>query len=135
MIKANTDKITVEDARAILGLAAGNPTVAALGVSPTSNYVSDLLAADFNNDGRVTGADVINLMNYVVATSKTPLKWIYLDQSTATTLLGTKTSFPAPASVVQSTDVGLTGTALNTMTSTEIKLTGVLVGDLVTAGA
>lgn len=133
--KANTDKITVEDARAILGLAAGNPTVAALGVSPTSNYVSDLLAADFNNDGRVTGADVINLMNYVVSTTKGSLKWLYLDQTAATSLTGTKTSFAPPASVVQHTDVGLTGTSLNTMTSTEIKLTGVLVGDLVTSGA
>lgn len=141
--KANTDKITVEDARAILGLAAGNPTVTALGTWPDKSYVSDLLAADFNNDGRVTGADVINLMNYVVSTTKGSLKWIYMDQSNApvlvgsnpTAAVGTKTSFQVPASLVQHTDVGLAGTALNTMTPTEIKLTGVLVGDLVTSGA
>lgn len=128
LAKTNTDKITVEDARAVLGLAAGNPSVTALGVSPSSSYLSDLLAADFNGDGRVTGADVINLMNYVVATNKGALKWVYLDQANAAAV-GTKTSFIAPASLEYSTDQS----ASSTMAAQLIQLTGVLVGDLVTA--
>ena len=125
--KANTDKITLEDARAILGLAAGSPSVTALGVSPGSSLLTDLIGADFNGDGRVTAADVINIMNYVVATNKSSLKWAYVDQSNASQG-GTKTSFPVPPLAPQQSDMGAT------MSENVIKLTGIMVGDLVTSG-
>lgn len=66
----NPSKVTLDDARAILRLAAAKDadmtTLASLSISP-----SDLIAADFNNDGRITAADAFEVLKYVAEVTKT----------------------------------------------------------------
>ena len=75
----STSKVTLEDARAVLNMASvAKPdieTLASLGYAP-----SDLLAADFNKDGRITSADALEIIKYVAQVNKTaPLQYVFLD--------------------------------------------------------
>jgi hypothetical protein len=78
-----TSKITLEDARAVLNLAAvagQGATTDITALQPLGYAPSDLLAADFNKDGRVTSADALEIIKYVAQVNKTvPLEYIFLD--------------------------------------------------------
>jgi len=144
--KPNT-KVTLEDARAVLELASAKAAdilnLAALGYSP-----SDLIAADFNKDGRVTAADALEIIKYVAQVTKaTPLQYVFLDNinndpSVTTSYAGGLTNVIVPPIQSRLTNAKYitegTGSALSTPTvgsdigdGPVIHYVGVLIGDVV----
>ena len=72
----NPRNITVNDALAVLSIAAGKGIQSGLGepLGSASNLLpSDFIAADFNGDGQVTAADALSILNYIVAVVKVNL--------------------------------------------------------------
>ncbi len=142
-----TTKVTLEDARAVLELASAKAsdiaTLAGLGYSP-----SDLIAADFNKDGRVTSADALEIIKYVAQVTKaTPLQYVFLDNinndpSATTSYAGGLTNVIVPPIQSRLTNAKYitegTGSALSTPTvgsdigdGPVIHYVGVLIGDVV----
>ena len=72
----NPRNITVNDALAVLSIAAGKGIQSGLGepLGSASNLLpSDFISADFNGDGQVTAADALSILNYIVAVVKVNL--------------------------------------------------------------
>ena len=114
-----------------------------LGYSP-----SDLIAADFNKDGRVTSADALEIIKYVAQVTKaTPLQYVFLDNinndpSATTSYAGGLTNVIVPPMQSRLTNAAYiteaTGSALSTPTvglnvgdGPTIHYVGVLIGDVV----
>ena len=67
----STSRITLDDARAVLNLAAAQGADMATLASIASVSPSDLVAADFNRDGRITAEDALAIIRYVAEVTKT----------------------------------------------------------------
>ena len=86
----NPSKITVGNALAVLSIAAGKGIPPGAGQTPglaTNILPSDFIAADFNQDGQVTAADALSILNYIVSVNKassTP-NFVYMPATSDTT--------------------------------------------------
>ena len=147
LVDKSATKVTLEDARAVLELASAKASnieiLHGLGYSP-----SDLIAADFNKDGRVTSADALEIIKYVAQVTKaTPLQYVFLDNinndpSATTSYAGGLTNVILPPMQSRLTNAAYiteaTGSALSTPTvglnvgdGPTIHYVGVLIGDVV----
>ena len=130
-------KITLKDARAVLNLAAKRDSEldgAAIKVDP-----SDLIAADFNKDGRVTADDALAILDYVAAIVKPKsLEYIFfdMDENVITPYPGGITDVKIPSiSNKFSTKNYMSDPAVavaNIGLGPTIDYVGVLIGDFVT---
>lgn len=146
----STSKITLEDARAVLELASAKaPNIETLAGTGLGYSPSDLIAADFNRDGRVTSADALEIIKYVAQVTKTtPLQYVFLDNinndpSSTTTYAGGLTNVIVPPMLSRLTNAkyiteGTGSTTLSTPTlgsaigdGPVIHYVGVLIGDVV----
>jgi hypothetical protein len=147
----NPNKISVNDAMAVLSIAAGKGIPPGQGMTPglPANILpSDFMAADFNQDGQVTAADALGILNYIVSVNKANLtpSYMYIPASNDTTTLtyvptGTTSKTPvseSPTAVYQppilpvATDKNAANATLLTGDSTKIlDIIGVLPGDVV----
>ena len=147
----NPRNITVNDALAVLSIAAGKGIQSGLGepLGSASNLLpSDFIAADFNGDGQVTAADALSILNYIVAVVKVNLtpSFTYFPATSDSTLFtympaGVPANTPPssesvtavvlPANMPIMTDKNGT-TVLSTGDGTKIiDIIGVLPGDVV----
>ena len=149
LINKPTTKVTLEDARAVLELASAKaPNIETLAGPGLGYSPSDLIAADFNKDGRVTSADALEIIKYVAQVTKTtPLQYVFLDNinndpSATTTYAGGLTNVIVPPMVSRLTNAKYitpeTGSALSPPTlgsaigdGPTIHYVGVLIGDVV----
>lgn len=130
-------KITLEDARAVLNLAAKRNSEldnANIKVDP-----SDLIAADFNKDGRVTADDALSILEYVAAVVKpTSLEYIFfdMDENDITAYPGGITDVQIPSISNKFSNKDYTSdpavAVANIGLGPTINYVGVLIGDLVT---
>ena len=147
----NPNKITVNDAMAVLSIAAGKGIPPGQGLTPglPGNILpSDYMASDFNQDGQVTAADALGILNYIVSVNKANLtpSYLYIPASNDSTTLtyvptGTTSKTPvgeSPTAVYQppilpvATDKNAANATLLTGDNTKIlDIIGVLPGDVV----
>jgi hypothetical protein len=132
--------ITIEDARAVMAIASGRNN-GALNAATAATSVpwspSDYIAADWDQNGAVTAADALSMLNYIVSTDKSKtLDYIYID--TAANLnksLLSATSVAVPPLAKVFTNKGLENNNLVDYNfgfgHTDIHIVGILVGDLV----
>ena len=130
-------KITLKDARAVLDLAAKRDSEldgAAIKVDP-----SDLIAADFNKDGRVTADDALAILEYVAAIVKPKsLEYIFfdMDENVITTYPGGITDVQIPSISNKFSNKDYTSDPAvavpNIGLGPAINYVGVLIGDFVT---
>lgn len=130
-------KITLEDARAVLNLAAKRDSeldAANIKVDP-----SDLIAADFNKDGRITADDALSILEYVAAVVKpTSLEYIFfdMDENDITDYSGGITDVQTPSISNKFSNKDYTSdpavAVANIGLGPTIDYVGVLIGDVVT---
>ena len=152
MAAINPNRISVNDALAVLAVAAGKgiPPGPGMVVGVNTNILpSDFIAADFNQDGQVTAADALGMLNYIVSVNKgnsTPSFTFIPASANATTYtylpagsvanatpIGEKvTAVVLPPLASVSTDKNSSNTPLTTGDTTKIlDIVGVLPGDVV----
>jgi hypothetical protein len=132
--------ITPEDARAVMAIASGRNS-GAVGVASAATSVawspSDYIAADWDQNGVVTAADALAILNYAVSSDKSKtLDYIYIDAAAnlnKSLLSATNATVPPLAKVF--TNKGLENNNLADYNfgfgHTDINIVGVPVGDLV----
>jgi hypothetical protein len=132
--------ITPEDARAVMAIASGRNS-GAVGVASAATSVawspSDYIAADWDQNGVVTAADALAILNYAVSSDKSKtLDYIYIDAAAnlnKSLLSATNATVPPLAKVF--TNKGLENNNLVDYNfgfgHTDINIVGILVGDLV----
>jgi hypothetical protein len=128
--------ITIEDARAVMSIAAGKNNGALNASTPGTPWSpSDYIAADWDKNGVVSSADALAMLNYILASDKSgvTLDYIYIDAA-ANTLA--KTPMSASSVVVPPTPKFMTNKDLTTDYNyadghNDINIVGILVGDLV----
>jgi hypothetical protein len=116
--------ISSADALAALKIAVGrNPNADNTAVSPYQ-----FIAADVNEDGKVTSADALAILKMAVKRSDAPAReWIFVDEmkdfwnETSNTFTTTRTTVPTP------TDLAIT---LDPATRSEANLVAMLKGDV-----
>jgi hypothetical protein len=129
--------ITIEDARAVMAIASGRNN-GALNATTAANSVpwspSDYIAADWDQNGAVTAADALSMLNYIVSTDKSKtLDYIYIDTAAnlnKSLLSATSVALPPVAKVLTHKDI-ITGDYNFGFGHTDINIIGILVGDLV----
>jgi len=147
----NPKNITVNDALSILSIAAGKgiPPGAGLNVGAVANILpSDFVGADFNQDGQVTAADALSVLNYIVSVNKVNLtpSWTYMpassdsttytylppgSSSTSTGLKETVTAVVPPPILPLATDKNGNQVLYTGNSSKILDIVGVLPGDVV----
>jgi hypothetical protein len=132
--------ITIEDARAVMAIASGRNN-GALNTATAATSVpwspSDYIAADWDQNGAVTAADALSMLNYIVSTDKSKtLDYIYIDTAAnlnKSLLSASSVAVPPLAKVL--TNKGLENNNLVDYNfgfgHTDINIVGILVGDLV----
>ena len=129
--------ITIEDARAVMAIASGRNN-GALNAATAATSVpwspSDYIAADWDQNGAVTAADALSMLNYIVSTDKSKtLDYIYIDavaNLNKSLLSATSVALPPVAKVLTHKDI-ITGDYNFGFGHTDINIVGILVGDLV----
>jgi hypothetical protein len=114
--QAVTDAVMTNDALAALKIAVGlSPNADS---SAASNY--QLLAADVNNDGKVTASDALGILRMAVKLSSAPgQEWLFVPQSVAGEEMN-RTSVHRP----------LTTTSVTINSDHEVNLVGIVLGDV-----
>jgi hypothetical protein len=129
--------ITIEDARAVMAIASGRNNGALNAATAATSVAwspSDYIAADWDQNGVVTAADALSMLNYIVSTDKSKtLDYIYIDATAnlnKSLLSATNVALPPVAKVLTHKDI-ITGDYNFGFGHTDINIVGVLVGDLV----
>ena len=135
--QVNPSSITVDDVLAVMTIAAGKGVPAGLGqvIGASTNLLpSDYVAADFNNDGQVTAADALSMLNYIVSVNKSAAPaYVYMSASgnALVNTAETATAVVAPALTAVPTNLSPANAVLVTGTNKVIDIIGVLPGNVV----
>ena len=135
--QVNPSSITVDDVLAVMSIAAGKGVPAGLGqvIGASTNLLpSDYVAADFNNDGQVTAADALSMLNYIVSVNKSAAPaYVYMSASgnALVNTAETATAVVAPALTAVPTNLSPANAVLVTGTNKVIDIIGVLPGNVV----
>ena len=136
--QVNPSTITVNDVLAVMSLAAGRGVPGGPGqaVGTTSNLLpSDFVSSDYNQDGQVTAADALNMLNYIVSVNKSSTPGFVYMSATGNALINTvesTTSVVTPAIAPIATNLSASGASLLTGDSSKvIDIVGVLPGNVV----
>jgi len=136
--QVNPSTITVTDVLAVMSIAAGKGVPGGLGqaVGATANLLpSDFVAADYNQDGQVTAADALSMLNYIVSVNKSNTPGYTYISATGNALINTPettTSVVAPGITPVSTNLSPANAVLVTGDSSKVvDIIGVLPGNVV----
>ena len=136
--QVNPSTITVTDVLAVMSIAAGKGVPGGLGqvVGTTANLLpTDFVAADYNQDGQVTAADALSMLNYIVSVNKSNTPGFTYVSATGNALMNTAestTSVIAPAITPVSTNLSSSNAVLVTGDSSKVvDIIGVLPGNVV----
>ena len=136
--QVNPSTITVTDVLAVMSIAAGKGVPGGLGqaVGTTSNLLpSDFVAADYNQDGQVTAADALSMLNYIVSVNKSNTPGFTYISATGNALINTAettTAIIAPGITPVSTNLSPANAVLVTGDSSKVvDIIGVLPGNVV----
>ena len=134
----NPSKITVSGVMAVMSIAAGKGMPGGVGqpIGATANLLpSDFVAADYNQDGQVTAADALSMLNYIVSVNKANTPGFTYMSATGNAVINTPESTTAvvvPALTAQATNLSPSNAALVTGDSSKIiDIVGVLPGYVV----
>jgi hypothetical protein len=136
-----TSNIGINDAMSALSIAAGKGVVTSLTVGAVGNLaVSDFLAADWNQDGRVTAADSLAILQYFTNFSNlnsAPLSYRYFPSSQegqvgVGKVTVTNAVMPSMTQITTNINAATLGTIGNGQPQT-LDIIGVLQGDIVAA--
>ena len=134
----NPSKITVSGVMAVMSIAAGKGMPGGVGqpIGATANLLpSDFVAADYNQDGQVTAADALSMLNYIVSVNKANTPGFTYISATGNAVINTPESTTAvvvPALTAQATNLSSSNAALVTGDSSKIiDIVGVLPGYVV----
>jgi hypothetical protein len=137
-VQLNPGNMTVNDVLAVMSIAAGKGVPGGLGqaVGQASNLLpTDFVAADFNQDGQVTGADALNLLNYIVAVAKPAAPGFVYMNAMSNSLINTpetSTNVVIPAIGSVPTNLSLSNSVLLTGDSSKVvNIIGVQPGNVV----
>lgn len=136
--QVNPSTITVTDVLAVMSIAAGKGVPGGLGqsVGATANLLpSDFVAADYNQDGQVTAADALSMLNYIVSVNKSNTPGFTYLSATGNALMNTAESTTAvvtPAITPVATNLSSSNAVLVTGDSSKVvDIIGVLPGNVV----
>jgi len=136
--QVNPSTITVTDVLAVMSIAAGKGVPGGLGqaVGATTNLLpSDFVAADYNQDGQVTAADALSMLNYIVSVNKSNTPGFTYLSATGNALMNTAESTTAvvtPAITPVATNLSSSNAVLVTGDSSKVvDIIGVLPGNVV----
>jgi hypothetical protein len=136
--QVNPSTITVNDVLSVMSIAAGKGVLGGNGQAVgTTAYLlpSDFVAADYNQDGQVTAADALNMLNYIVSVNKSTTPGFVYMSATGNALINTPettTSVVAPTIAPIATNLSGSGAPLLTGDSSKIiDIVGVLPGNVV----
>ena len=134
----NPGNMTVNDVLAVMSIAAGKGVPGGLGqaIGQASNLLpTDFVAADFNQDGQVTGADALNLLNFIVAVAKPAAPGFVYMNAMSNSLINTpetSTNVVIPAIGSVQTNLSLSNSVLLTGDSSKVvNIIGVQPGNVV----
>ena len=136
--QVNPSSINVNSVMAVMSIAAGKGMPAGVGqaIGTAANLLpSDFVAADYNQDGQVTAADALSMLNYIVSVNKTSTPGYTYMYATSNALVNTvesTTSVVTPALPTLATNLSKSGAVLVTGDSSNIvDIVGVLPGNVV----
>ena len=136
--QVNPSTISVSDVMAVMSIAAGKGVPGGLGqpIGTTANLLpSDFVAADYNQDGQVTAADALSMLNYIVSVNKANTPGFTYISATGNTLVSTTestTSVVGPAITPVATNLSSSNAVLVTGDSSKVvDIIGVLPGNVV----
>ena len=134
----NPSSISVDDVLAVMTIAAGKGVPSGLGQAiGAASYLlpSDYVAADFNQDGQVTAADALSMLNYIVSVNKSAAPGYVYMSAAGNALINTAESATAvvvPSIAALPTNLSPANAALTTGDSSKvIDIIGVLPGNVV----
>ena len=136
--QVNPSTITVSDVLAVMSIAAGKgvPGGSGQAVGAVANLLpSDFVAADYNQDGQVTAADALGMLNYIVSVNKSSTPGFTYLSASGNALINTPettTSVVTPALTPVATNLSSSGAVLITGDSSKVvDIVGVLPGNVV----
>ena len=136
--QVNPSTISVTDVLSVMSIAAGKGVPGGPGqsVGTVANLLpSDFVASDYNQDGQVTAADALSMLNYIVSVNKSSTPGFVYLSATGNALINTSettTSVVAPALTPVATNLSSSGAVLITGDSSKvIDIIGVLPGNVV----
>jgi hypothetical protein len=136
--QVNPSYINVNSVMAVMSIAAGKGMPAGIGqpLGTTANLLpSDYVAADYNQDGQVTAADALSMLNYIVSVNKSSTPGYTYLYATSNALVNTAESTTAvvvPPLPSLATNLSKSGAVLVTGDSSNIvDIVGVLPGNVV----
>ena len=136
--QVNPSTISVTDVLAVMSIAAGKGVPGGLGqaIGTAANLLpSDFVAADYNQDGQVTAADALNMLNYIVSVNKSNTPGFTYISATGNALINTAeatTAIVPPVIAPVSTNLSPANAVLVTGDSSKVvDIIGVLPGNVV----